>query len=311
MGGGTKSPEALRWFAEKAGGGDLVIVGAKDHPDELSNQESTFNAFRRLDCLRSITFLIVDSRSKADAPYVEELLRRADGIFLPGGDQTAYYDLWQGTRVARAINERMQARSVPIGGSSAGMHSIGRVLHAPEGSCSVASQDALQDPYLAPSAGLHTPGITLKESFLDVPTMENVLTDTHWSERDRMGRSIVFLARILQDGMRSAQEARLIACDEGVAVCVDGTGMARVYAAEMPRPASAFFIRPNGAPDVCRRREPLTWTAPAGALTAQRVVGDKEGTHCFDLATWKGPSTEEFQINVRHGRLEHPRASIG
>lgn len=304
MGGGAKAPQALRWFAGLAGGGDLVVLGARDHDDELSNPESTTNAFWRLEGLRSLTTLVVDSRDKADDPYVEALLRGADGIFLPGGDQTAYYRLWHGTRVATAINDRARARSLPIGGSSAGMHSMGRLLHAPEGTRSVQSPEALRNPYLLPRGGDQDAGITFQDPFLDIPFMANILTDTHWSERDRMGRSIVFLARVLQDGLRSLEEARLVACDEGVAVCIGGDGVGRVLAAHPGGSSSAFFIRAACLPEVCRPGCPLTWRSPEGALRVHRVPGDLPGSGTFDLAAWEGPGAEVFRVNILGGRIE-------
>lgn len=303
MGGGVKAPEALRWFADKAGFGDLVILSARDHEDELDNPESTTNAFGRLGCLRSVTTLIVDSRDKADDPFVEARLRRASGIFLPGGDQTACLRLWASTRAAVALQDRIEARDLPIGGSSAGMHCLGRLVHAPEGTGSVRSSDALQDPYLVPVDESQEAGITFQDAFLNIPYLEHVLTDTHWSERDRMGRSVVFLARILQDGLRSLAETRLIACDEGVAVCVDGSGRGRVFAADTCRTGSAFFIRPNSHPDICRPGAPLTWCSASGALTVQQAPADHLGTCTFDLATWEGTGLRGLRINVRRGQI--------
>ena len=73
-------------------------------------------------------------------------------------------------------------------------------------------------------------GITFQQRFLLVPGLANTVTDTHWSERDRMGRSITFLARILQDGLRTWETASVLACDEGVAAFFDRKGASRVAA---------------------------------------------------------------------------------
>ena len=44
------------------------------------------------------------------------------------------------------------------------------------------------------------PRVTIVHAFLDNALLKDVITDTHFSARDRMGRTLVFMARILQDG---------------------------------------------------------------------------------------------------------------
>jgi len=303
MGGGIKAPDALAWFAERAGGGDVVVLDVKDHEDELTHPESTTNALWRTGRLRSLTTLIVDSREKANDPYVEAVLRGASGVFLPGGDQTAYYDRWASTRLAEVINERAAERSLALGGSSAGMHSLGWLVHTPEGTGSVTSEEALHDPFLPPSQVLDRGGLTIRDRFLTVPFMEDTITDTHWSERDRLRRSIVFLARIIQDGVRTVDACRLIACDEGTAFCMSEDGKGTVMTAEANRSGGAFFIRPNGRPGLCRSGEPLTWREPGGALTILRAGGPSSGTAVFDLVAWEGRDLETSRVNVEQGRI--------
>ena len=59
-----------------------------------------------------------------------------------------------------------------------------------------------------------------------MPFLKGVITDTHFVERDRLGRTLVFLARMLQDGM--ASPARAIAVDSTTAVLVEADGTATV-----------------------------------------------------------------------------------
>jgi hypothetical protein len=53
--------------------------------------------------------------------------------------------------------------------------------------------------------------VTLSREFLEIAVLQGVITDTHFVKRDRMGRLLVFLARILQDGW--AKRARAIAVE--------------------------------------------------------------------------------------------------
>ncbi len=60
--------------------------------------------------------------------------------------------------------------------------------------------DKPNDPNLDSKMALHDPyctaRITLARGFLDIPILKGVITDTHFAKRDRMGRLLVFLARL-------------------------------------------------------------------------------------------------------------------
>jgi len=42
--------------------------------------------------------------------------------------------------------------------------------------------------------------VTLGSSFLPLANLTNVITDPHFVTRDRMGRLVVFMARLITDG---------------------------------------------------------------------------------------------------------------
>ena len=54
----------------------------------------------------------------------------------------------------------------------------------------VYSSEALNNPYNFK--------ITVETNFLIIPVLERIITDSHFAQRDRMGRLVVFLARILK-----------------------------------------------------------------------------------------------------------------
>ncbi len=56
---------------------------------------------------------------------------------------------------------------------------------------------------------LITNGMTLIRDFLTVPQLEKLITDSHFAKRDRLGRTLGFLARIMQDGWSSSPRERL------------------------------------------------------------------------------------------------------
>ncbi len=304
MGGGRRVDSALQWFLEKAGGGDVVVLRITDYSDELTNPESSTNVFWNLGACHSITSLVIDSREKANSAYVEQVVRNAEAIWLPGGDQTEYCDVWNATKTQEIVNYVVNEKKISIGGTSAGMHCLGRIIHAPYGGNSVISKDALDNPYLPPGQVRRSAGISFKVNFFDIPYMENIITDTHWSKRNRMGRSFVFLARIIADGRRSVDDARLIACNEGTAVCVDENGLARIFGSYPDYEDYAFFVQPNSFPNKCTYKRPLTWETQEGALTVYKICGYPDGRNTFDLNTWKSDHGEAIHLNIYRGVIE-------
>src|SRR3546814_5050418 len=58
---------------------------------------------------------------------------------------------------------------------------------------SMTSEVALHDPF--------DPGVTLVDDFLHLPYLEHVITDSHFARRDRLGRLVVFVARLRGEGV--------------------------------------------------------------------------------------------------------------
>src|SRR5919106_221540 len=117
-----------------------------------------------------------------------------------------------------AINE-LAARGVPIAGTSAGTAILSEFIYAAQRK-SVTSTEALADPF--------SRNITLDRDFLLLPHMSGLITDQHLIERDRLGRTLTFMARIVADGW--ATESRAIAIDRETAGLLDLAGGARIVA---------------------------------------------------------------------------------
>ena len=62
----------------------------------------------------SVETLIIPSREAANDPFVVGRIRRAEALFIAGGDQSDYVNYWKGTRVDAAIAE-LSAKNTPIG----------------------------------------------------------------------------------------------------------------------------------------------------------------------------------------------------
>lgn len=317
VGGGAEPDEGLRWLLERGGFGDVVVLRMGDGGGAYvpyllglgadSVHELSFDAASGDDDVSGAA--LERLRRLADSDYVARAIRNAEVVFLAGGNQSKYYDVWHDTALARAVTERVQVQGAPIGGTSAGMHSLARIIHTPRGDGdSVLSGDALADPYLGEGEVEGSRALAFEERLFVVPELEHVVTDTHFSERNRLGRAVVLLARAVVDGRAPLSLARAIAADEGTAVCIDERGVARVFGATGEASAStgrafqdfAYVLRPLGAPSVCHDDTPLEW--PAGVEVVP-LPGYRDGRTTFDLRAWSGATGLARTITVRRGVL--------
>jgi cyanophycinase len=281
MGGGADLDEAFRWLCGKANGGDFLILRAHGGPD--------YNPYVAGLCkANSVATLIIPSRKAAQEPRVADIIGQAEAIFIAGGDQSRYVNFWKGTPVENTINAHVAAGK-PIGGTSAGLavlaqFAYGCLLDKPDDP-DLTSREVLADPY--------NKRVTVVRDFLKVPGLENILTDSHFAKRDRMGRSLGFLARIVADGWSKAP--REIAIDEKSALLVEASGRAKVVGTGL----GVYFLRVTDAPEVCKPGQPLTlrhvaaYRAPTGAA--------------FDLRAWSGQGGDAYSISVESGEVHTSR----
>lgn len=274
MGGGKDLDDAFRWLCEKGNGGDFLILRAADDDDYNSYVNGLCKA-------NSVATLIIPDRDAAQDHAVSDIINRAEAIFIAGGDQAHYIRAWQNTRVQDALNAHI-ASGKPIGGTSAGLAVLGEFVYSalndpPDGM--LASPEALKDPF--------TPQVALVRNFLNIPVLRDTITDSHFAKRDRLGRSLVFLARLMQDGWKKTP--REIAVDERSAVLIESNGKATVVGSGK----GAYFIRPTRSPEVCKQDVPLTFNEISDYKAPT-------GSH-FDLSSWKGTGGVDYTLSVKNG----------
>jgi cyanophycinase-like exopeptidase len=284
MGGGTDVDALFTWMSERAGGGDFVVIRA-------SGADGYNQYVFDLGDFDSVETLVLGNRAASSDTFVLDRIRNADALFIAGGDQSNYVNYWKGTLVEEEINQ-LAARGVPIGGTSAGTAILSEFVYAAQ-RASATSVDALANPF-------HR-DITLDRDFLQLPDMDGIITDQHLIERDRLGRTLAFMAHIVTTGW--AAESKSIAIDRETAVLVDADGRATVVAnASHPTPF-AYFIR-GGIPEVCQPKTPLTYRN----LSVYRV---QPGSR-FDVSSWHGVGGTAYTLNVEAGAISstQPGGSI-
>lgn len=267
MGGGTDVDNAVKWFLERSGGGDVVVIratGADGYNQYMYDMVP----------VNSVETIIIDNRAKASLASVSDKIRKAEALFIAGGDQWDYVSYWKDTPVEDAINYLLNTKKVPVGGTSAGLAILGDSYFTAQNGSAVSS-DALANPY--------NRYVTIDHSnFLFAPFMASTITDSHYTQRDRQGRHIVFMARMMKDWAMTSVKG--IGIDEQTAVCVDGNGTGKVYGIN-----NAYFLQNNGpGPETCKIKTALTWNRSATAVKAYRIQGSTGGNGNVNLASWTG-----------------------
>ena len=285
MGGGTDVDAAFRWMIDKSGGGDFVVIRA-------TGADGYNQYIYEMGGVDSVESLVIPSLDAANDPFVVERVRKAEALFIAGGDQSDYIEFWKGTALDDAIRDLVR-RNVPIGGTSAGLAVLGQFdVAALKGS--VTSADALAYPY--------NRRMTLEREFLTAAAMTGVITDSHLYERDRMGRLLAFLARLTNpgDGWISVEAARGIGVDPLTAVAIEkgvATRLADRDATGVDLGGSVYFLRPSVAPTVCEPRRPLTFR--------NVLVERLSGAGSFHVKNWTGVggSTARYDLSAEAGVL--------
>ncbi|MBS2018130.1 MAG: Type 1 glutamine amidotransferase-like domain-containing protein [Deltaproteobacteria bacterium] len=292
-GGGRDHDAATSALVTAGGRGDAVIL----RMDDTGGAYASYFVERGAHAATEISFdptggnddvrgsALATLRERADAAWIAKKIDDAEILFLAGGNQTKYVEAWRDTRLAGAVG-RLVARGAVLGGTSAGMHALAGIVHTPRGEGdSVTSSVALADPYVDECEHQGTRSLGFEPSPFAVPLLSGVVADTHWTQRSRLGRSLVFLARVLTDGARPLGGIELVACDEGVAVVFDASGRGRVFGP--PAGGAAWLFRPDTKPDRCVDDRSLDWRA---GVPYARVEGTAGGTATIDLTGPVGPA---------------------
>jgi cyanophycinase len=271
IGGGEDLDAAFQWMCQKSGGGDFLVLRATGTDD--------YNPYIQGLCHQnSVATLVIPSRAAAEDPFVADTIRHAEAIFISGGDQANYINFWKGTPVQRLLNEAT-LKGVPIGGTSAGLAVQGEYIYTaqndpPEGP-DLSSKLALNDPFYRQ--------VVVVRGFLVDPALKGTITDTHFDTRERMGRLLVFMARILA----SASSIKAVGVDEQTAVLMEPDGHSTVVGH-----GAVYFLSAARPATVLKQGVPLSFAD----IAVQRVVAGGK----FDLHSWSGDSVG-YSLSVLDG----------
>lgn len=297
MGGGLDVKEAFRWMIERMADcgsgltgrpGNLLVIRAGGNP--------AYDSFiYKLGKLAAVQTVVVPTVDAANSTELEGYIRKAGAIWFTGGDQGDYYNFWKGTLLERVLSDHVRTYGIPVGGTSAGMMILSQYAYIAYPS-TITSAEALADPF-KPDA------VTIKRDFWTYGTpfepLSGTVTDSHFDARDRMGRLLTFLARVIGDGWSSAATARAIGVDQETALLMSTTpgsaGAPSVTLRTVANPGvdgAAYLLRAASNSSLV--------LAPGLPLTFTRVQVRK-------LPAISAPST--YELNVDGGQLSSSTGS--
>ena len=278
MGGGTDVDAAFQWMCQRAGGGDFVVI--------RTTGTDAYNPYIQELCpqMDSVETIIITTITGANSAYVSSHIQNAEALWIAGGDQSTYVNLWRGTAVQTGVNFLINSKLAPVGGTSAGEAVLSQFIYTGAVG-SVTSSQALANPF-------HR-YVTLDRDLFQSPLGVAKLYDSHFVTRDRMGRSLVFLARIVNNGW--ATQPRGIGIDEETAILITPNG-----AATMVGNGAAYFLQAPGPAQVLADRTPLTY------LNIGVYKVPQGGT--FNFSTWTGTGGVAYTLNVNNGSVTSTQA---
>lgn len=265
MGGGAEVDEASRLFVQAANGGDVLVLRATGSVDSYTGY---FGKVGASPGAASITTLLLADAASSSPPAVACRVDRAEALFLAGGDQWSYLGVWN-----TGLQARCQALATrgTVGGTSAGSMVYGAFAFTAEKG-GLTSATALAEP--------RGPAVTVSKSLYAQPELAHALVDTHFSQRDREGRLLVFAAHMLAAGESTALA---IGIDENTALVIDGPsarvlGSGAVHVYTVAGPLTTFSV---GSPlglggirhQVLATGSTTAWPPPAGGVSLEVASG--------------------------------------
>lgn len=214
MGGETDVVQAFVWQIANANGGDFVILRADNDSDynpwvyQLSIDYGT--------PLNSVTTICFFDESASNDSTVLSMIRDAEALFFAGGDQSYYIKYWMGTEIQKIFEEKRI--NITIGGTSAGCAVLGGYIYSDSyhHRSNLMSGEALSDPT--------GPKLTLTDGpLVGWPALSGIITDTHFIERNRMGRMLAFVAKLIYTYPSKIKDIRGLGVDGYTAVLYNTT----------------------------------------------------------------------------------------
>ncbi|MFF5025455.1 pre-peptidase C-terminal domain-containing protein [Streptomyces collinus] len=194
--------------------------------------------------VNSCTTWTLTAASDAGNAQLNADVRNAEFVYFAGGDQCRYA-AWKGTPLEASV-ESVVAKGGGSGGGSAGTHINSSIAYdACKGS--VTSAEALSDPYKS--------SVTFTTGMFNWPNYADTINDSHFVTRDRMGRTMAFVARAIKDGLTTNGAAWGVGVEQGGgSLFIDKSGQGTEYGQD------AYVVLGDHQPEQAAAGKALTFS---------------------------------------------------
>ena len=283
-GGGTDVDAGFVFMGKQSTGGQLLVLRTEPSGDDAYDPY-----IYKLGGHSSAATLILKTKAASSLPQVLGTIANASAVFFAGGDQADYWRQWHGVAVQTAVQARLDA-GAPVGGTSAGDAVLAAFCNCALGG-SVTSKEALADPYTAE--------LSVSGRFFTIPGAaqpERTVNDMHFVTRDRAGRLLAMMTRLLQDERVNGSSVRGIGVDEKTSLLALPSGAVTIAGA-----GTAYFYEIQAAsPRKCVKGVPLS----VGTVTSTRLDASADQAAGFDLSTWRGSGAAvNFKFAIVDGKF--------
>ncbi|MFF9603529.1 pre-peptidase C-terminal domain-containing protein [Streptomyces sp. NPDC014684] len=235
----TKAIDAIR-----GGTGSLDVVVLAGSAPTSGSKTPECDTITSLSGVNSCTTWTLTAASDGNNTQLNTDIRNAEFVYFAGGDQCRYA-AWKGTALQASV-QSVVAKGGGSGGGSAGLHINSSIVYD-ACTASATSAAALADPY--------DKSVTFTTGMFNWPNYGDTINDSHFVARDRMGRTMAFVARALKDGLTAQGKAWGVGIDEGgSSLYIDKNGLATLYGSD------AYVVLGDHQPEKAVAGQPLTFS---------------------------------------------------
>ncbi|MFC9325619.1 putative Ig domain-containing protein [Kitasatospora sp. NPDC057015] len=226
------------------GTGSIDVTVLADSAPSSGSSTPECDVIMGLSGINSCTTDVVTSASDGNAAQVNTDVRNAEFVYFAGGNQCVYAS-WKGTALQASV-QSVVAKGGGSGGGSAGHHINSSIVYDACGD-SATSSTALANPYNS--------GMTFTTGMFSWPNYQDTINDSHFVTRDRMGRTMAFVARAIKDGRTTGGKAWGVGVEQGGgSLFLDKNGLATLSGSD------AYVVLGDHQPEKAVSGSPLTFS---------------------------------------------------
>ncbi|MFD9129117.1 putative Ig domain-containing protein [Kitasatospora sp. NPDC059571] len=226
------------------GTGSIDVTVLADSAPSSGSATPECDVIMGLGGVNSCTTDVVTSAADGNNSQVNTDVRNAEFVYFAGGNQCVYAS-WKGTALQASV-QSVVAKGGGSGGGSAGTHINSAIVYDACGG-GTDSPTALANPY--------DRTVTFTTGMFSWPNYGDTIDDSHFVTRDRMGRTMAFVARALKDGLTTSGKAWGVGIEQGGgSLFLDKNGLATLTGAD------AYVVLGDHQPEKAVAGSPLTYS---------------------------------------------------